>query len=442
MKIKRFFAPDIRQAIKLVRDELGPEAVILSNRQVKGGVEIVSAIDYDEELLQQFTPDVPSNSHSQAASVSSALASARTPVPEKPARTAPIEPPPQRKATSRVEKPLNTPKLPANPAKTSEPANSVLVWSQEPTLMEMRREIESLRGLLENQLTGLAWSDMHRRFPLKAQLLQRLSKLGLSGDLCQHLADKVRNSRDMDALWREALALLVSKIPIAQEDMLNNGGIIAFVGPTGVGKTTTIAKLAARFALRHGSRHVGLITLDNYRVGAHEQLRAYGRILDIPVRAAAGVDELQRYLEDMSERRLVLIDTAGVSHRDPRMNEQLMLLKGGGKNIQTYLVLAATTRLSALEDITQSYQQSPIHGCILTKIDETTSLGSSLSAVVQYGLPVAFFSDGQKVPEDLHHARAEALVERAVSIMKTSDAFLNDELLTYKNDGELTDARV
>lgn len=442
MKIKRFFAPDIRQAIKLVRDELGPEAVILSNRQVKGGVEIVSAIDYDEELLQQFTPDVPSHSRSQAASVSSTLASARTPAPEKSARSTPTESPPQRKATSRVEKPSNSPKLPANSTQTAEPASSVLVWSQEPTLVEMRREIESLRGLLENQLTGLAWSEMHRRFPLKAQLLQRLSKLGLSGDLCQHLADKIRNSRDMDALWREALALLVTKIPIAHEDMLNHGGTIAFVGPTGVGKTTTIAKLAARFALRHGSRHVGLITLDNYRVGAHEQLRAYGRILDIPVRVAAGVVELQRYVEDMAERRLVLIDTAGVSHRDPRMNEQLTLLKSGGKDIQTYLVLAATTRLSALEDITQSYQQSPIHGCILTKIDETTSLGSSLSAVVKYGLPVAFFSDGQKVPEDLHQARADALVERAVAIMKSSDAFLNDELLTYKNDGELMDARV
>lgn len=438
MKIKRFFASDIRQAIKLVREELGPEAVILSNRQVKGGVEIVSAVDYDENLLQEFAGEALGSAASTAPQ--SRASSARAAAPGDQASSL-------KEATSQRPRPqAPRPQVAAKPAAAAsqepDPNKQVLVWSQEPTLVEMRREIETLRGLLENQLSGLAWSELQRRFPLKAQLLQRLSKLGLSAELSQRIADTLRSSRDMDTLWRDALSVLSSKVPIQGDDIMNSGGVIAFVGPTGVGKTTTIAKLAARFALRHGPRHVGLITLDNYRVGAHEQLRAYGRILDVPVRTASSADELNRFLGDMEDRRLVLIDTAGVSHRDQRMADQLGMLRRPDGKIHNYLVLASTTRLSALEDIANAYQQAPIHGCILTKLDETTSLGSSLSAVIQFGLPVAFYSDGQRVPEDLHPARAETLVERAVTIMKSNDAFLEDELLTYKSEGVLTDARI
>lgn len=444
MKIKRFFAPDIRQAIKLVREELGPEAVILSNRQVKGGVEIVSAVDYDENLLQEFAGDATGAAATQ--STDERASSPRQPVPAGQVSALAQSFAPKEKAAPASRPQAPRPQSAAKAAAVAPPPadqnKQVLVWSQEPTLVEMRREIETLRGLLENQLSGLAWSDLHRRFPLKAQLLQRLSKLGLSAELGQRIADTLRSSRDMDTLWRDALQLLSSQVPIQSDDILNTGGVIALVGPTGVGKTTTIAKLAARFALRHGPRHVGLITLDNYRVGAHEQLRAYGRILDVPVRVASSGDELNRFIGDMDERRLILIDTAGVSHRDKRMTEQLAMLRRPDNKIQNYLVLSSTTRLSALEDIAQAHQSAPIHGCILTKLDETTSLGSSLSAVIQFGLPVAFYSDGQRVPEDLHTARAETLVDRAVAIMKSNDAFLEDELLTYKTEGVLTDARI
>lgn len=433
MKIKRFFAPDIRQAIKLVRDELGADAVILSNRRVNGGVEIVSAIDYDEGLVKETSAretqvqaapaaarpaqaagleaalrsEARANNAAPAAAVSTAGAAPakRSPAPERPGNAAP------RAAAASERKPA-------------------VVWSQEPALVEMREELKNLRGLLETQLAGLAWGEMQRRQPLKVELLQKLTKLGLSAPLCRDIANVLRMRNDIGDMWRDALEYLESQLVTTDDDILTHGGVVALVGPTGVGKTTTIAKLAARHALRHGPRSVALITTDSYRIGAYEQLRAYGRILDVPVRLISNDDELSRTLDDLSDRRLVLIDTTGMSQRDLRLPEQLGLLREGRDWLKTYLVLSTTARLSSLEEIVRVYQKTPLAGCVLTKLDETTCLGSALSAVIAHRLPVAYVSDGQRVPEDLHTARAPALVQRAVAIMQQHDGLLEEELFT------------
>lgn len=422
MKIKRFFAPDIRQAIKLVRDELGSDAVILSNRQIEGGIEIISAVDYDEKLLEQFSSADKSSNQPAA----TPLKVRADPAATKQAAVAPditVAPP----ITGGV---------------TSKPSKGTIVWSQEPTLAEMRKEMKTLRGLLETQLSGLAWSDLKRRFPLQAELLQRLTKLGLGAKLCERIVMSITADSDIDALWTQSLAHLQSLIPTADHGVLDEGGIIALVGPTGVGKTTTVAKLAARYALRHGSRHVGLITIDNYRIGAQEQLRAYARILDVPMRTANSDSEIERNLEDLWDRRLVIIDTAGMSQRDVRLPKQLAQLKGNRDFLKTFLVLSSNTRMATIEETIEAYQPAQLQGCILTKLDETTCLGAALNSLIEHSLPIAFLSDGQRVPEDLHAARADKIVERAAEIMRASDERLEEELFTYKAGGAIADARV
>lgn len=369
MKIKRFFAPNIRQAIRMVREEQGPDAVILSNNKVEGGVEIVIAVDYDEELLRHAVMD-------QAAPVKTG---------------APVK------------------KNPPHPS-------SQIVWSQDPAMVQMRHEMHSLRGLLEQQLPGLAWGELARAHPLRARLVYNLKETGLSPVLARQIASEVNEGKQFDAAWREALANLAHRVQVTDDDILDKGGIISLVGPTGVGKTTTIAKLAARCVLRYGARHVALVTADNFRIGAHEQLRTYGRILGIPVQAAANGNELRDALHAFRDKRLVLIDTAGMGQRDQRLAEQGKMLQIDGFPIKNYLVLSATTQLAGLMEVAQAFQAIPLNGCILTKLDEATSLGGPLSVVIQQQLAVAYVSDGQRVPEDLRPARAHNLVSLSVNL--------------------------
>lgn len=398
MKIKRFFASDIRQAIKMVREELGPEAIILSNRQVDGGIEIVSAIDYDESILNNNNSRPRKESYQENINTSSTVPSREAPKNTRRNNSSPKKPPP--------------------------------VISNEPTLIEVRQELKSLRALLENQLSGLAWSEMERRSPMHAELLKRMVRMGLSASLCQDIANSISPHEDISHLWYQAQELLANKIPDTNDDILNDGGVIALIGSTGVGKTTTVAKLAARYALRHGSRHVALITLDNYRIGAVEQLRAYGRILDIPVRVAAKGDDLSKLVEDFYDRRLVLIDTAGMSQRDSHLEQQLDVLRRDRSWLKSYLVLSTTTRLSSMEEVVSVYKKANLAGCILTKLDETTSLGSALSTVIHHQLPVAYVCDGQRVPEDMDTARSDSLVRQAVAIMEENEGLLEGESLT------------
>jgi flagellar biosynthesis protein FlhF len=198
--------------------------------------------------------------------------------------------------------------------------------------------------------------------------------------------------------------------------------VVALLGPTGVGKTTTVAKLAARFCVRHGARRVALVTTDHYRIGAHEQLRAYAKLLDVPLRVAASAEELRAVLQDLSDRQLVLIDTAGMSQRDLRLSEQFALIRAGQHAIKCYLVLAATTQAAGIAEILRAYAPLEPTACIITKVDEAVSLGGILSRLVQQRLPVAYLSDGQRVPEDLYAARAHQLVSRCVALMRRAQA--------------------
>ena len=396
MKIKRYFAPDVRQAMRQIREELGDDAVILSNKRVNGGVEIIAAIDYDEQAIKQEVEAEQQHPAPQAASRSAV------------------------RATEAVI-PQEAPKI--NSAKPQ------VVWSQEPTLMAMRNEIETVRGLLETKLANLSDKDHRQQHPFDYELRQRLAQLGIGVSLARSLIAGLPAEGNIEELWRRVLGKLAVNLPVTNDDILVNGGVVALVGSTGVGKTTTIAKLAARYTLRHGPRSVALISTDNYRIGAHEQLKAYARILDVPARLVGSAEELQEALDYFCDKQLVLIDTAGMGQRDMRLTQQLSMLKSDAR-LKTYLVASTTSRLSGLDDVARNFEQQGVvlNGCILTKIDESTCIGHALDVAIKHKLPVAYVSDGQRVPEDLQPARAHTLVSRSVALMQENVERINEEL--------------
>lgn len=392
MKIKRFQAADVRQAIKEVRDVLGPDAVILSNTRVDGGVEIVAATDYDEKEFKRAPKIAPKNDQINKVEINPSV---------------------------RVEQPAS-------------PQANQNIWSQEPTLVQMRKEISGLKDMLENQLSELAWKDMkHSNSPIQSQLLQRHLQMGIQVDLAKKLVSQVHSGDDLESAWRHSLGALAQQIDIQEDDIISSGGIYALVGPTGVGKTTTIAKIAARCALKHGAKNVALITTDCYRIGGQEQLRTYARILGVPVRVAKTHKELENALNDLLDRRFVLIDTAGMNQRDMQLADKFSVLKQQSPKIKNILTLSATTQASVLNDIIDSFSHLDLSGCILTKTDETNSLGGAVSALIRHSLPLSYICDGQQVPEDLSLARPNRLVKQANELMNEQQVDSETEF----NDG-------
>lgn len=388
MKIKRYFGSDAREAMRLVREDQGPEAVILANRSVNGGVEIIAAADYDE------------NAFGESASLAPAV-----PGPASPAgQPAPGQVPGA--TVSTVPRP-------------AEPSGGEDSRGDSEALCAMQQEMRTLRGLLENQLLHLAWSSTAPQSSVQGVLLGRLRALGLGMQLAQAIVAKVPEMEDSERSWRVALGVLARRIPTTDDDILSRGGVVSLVGPTGVGKTTMIAKLAARYALRHGKRHVALVSTDNFRVGASEQLQTYGRLLGVPVYWAADGAELATVLTDLADRHLVLIDTAGMSQRDLGLAERLATLVPADREVHNYLTLSANVQLATLHEVVQGYRRVPLAGCVITKIDEAASLGEVISAVVQRDLPIAYVGDGQRVPEDLQPARANNLVARAAALVRS-----------------------
>ena len=393
MKVKRFFAPDMRQAIQKVREDQGPDAVILSNRQVDGGIEIIAALDYNENLAP-----TAAESRSQPQVVTDEMAAEAT------------------------------------AARRSDAGATQVSWSQDPALVSMREEIKQLRGLLENQLAHLAWSDRERREPLHTGVMRRLSKMELNSDLIERVSAPTVHARDDAHAMQLALTELAVTVPVAENDIFDQGGIVALVGSTGVGKTTSVAKLAARYVLRHGQRHVALVTTDSYRIGAHEQLMTYGRLLGIPVQVASDHKELRSTLNSLADKRLVLIDTAGMSQRDVRLTEQFATLADSGIPIRTLLVLSATLHPSVLDETIRAFSSVALDGAILTKLDEAASLGGVLSTVINQHLPLMFTANGQRVPEDLHPARADKLVQMAAELSNSLD-LPNDSVMAEQFGG-------
>ncbi len=277
--------------------------------------------------------------------------------------------------------------------------------------IEVMSELRSMRGLIEQRFGALAFMEKLQRQPRQAKLAKSLLDAGFSPMLIRKLVESLPAEGD-ETMW--AASVLERNVVTAEHDapLEDQGGIHALIGATGVGKTTSTAKLAAAFATRHGAPHLGLITLDAYRVGAHEQLRAYGRILGVPVHTAHDRDSLEDLLDLLSGKRMVLIDTAGMAQRDSRTRELLDMLTHSA--INRVLVVNASAQGETIEDQLAAYNANSCKGLILSKLDEAVKLGPALDSMIRHKLKVLAVANGQRVPEDWHRLSAQALVQRAL----------------------------
>jgi flagellar biosynthesis protein FlhF len=386
MNIRRFVASDMREALTAIRADLGADAVMLSSRKVPGGVEVIAAIDYDDSLLaagQETEADEASDS--QLAAYERAALELPSTTPAAAASTADAVPAPAA--------PASEPPSPA-PTATAEPAFDATV----------AEEIKDLRRLLETQLASFAWNDLNRQAPVRARLLRELAKLGVDATLAAELADEVPAEAGSQEAMRFVIRRFGERLPLVSWDMAEQGGVFAIVGPTGVGKTTSIAKIAARFVLKHSASELGLVSTDTYRIGARQQLLNFARILRAPMHVAETGSDLRRVLDGFASKKLVLIDTAGMSQRDVRLANQFSTLDVEGHQVRTVLALSAGADRACLAEALRVFEAARPEALIVTKLDEAAALGGVLSLAIGRNLPVAYLSDGQRVPEDLHRA--------------------------------------
>ncbi|UPR46770.1 flagellar biosynthesis protein FlhF [Vibrio cyclitrophicus] len=505
MKIKRFFAKDMRTALLQVKEELGSEAVIMSNKKVAGGVEIVAAIDGESSpstASQRLNkPQQPAQSQYTQMAAPAAPTGRRQLDDDKVSLQSNAEggrsmtkrfanmlkqyshgadDEPQHRAENedslsallnrqsstghkphshqtqsnlqshghqlsrgnqqshgnldsafaretglskliaedrRVERPA--PRL--DPTRYDRGRENTQSKGSDTEMETMREEMTSIRRLLEHQVSGLMWQEVERREPLRAMLIKRLERMGVSAELADQMACYIPEDTKPARAWKALLALVADQISVTQKDILKRGGIVALLGPTGVGKTTTVAKLAARAAMEYGADNVALVTTDTYRIGAHEQLSIYGRIMGCPVRVAKDSSELADVIYQLRNRRLILVDTAGMGQRDVRLSEQLdTLMQESGSVINSYLVLPATAQRKVLQETIEHFRRIPLSGCIMTKLDESLSLGEFISVVIQNALPVAYIANGQRVPEDIVIAQPKYMIAKANELLEKS----------------------
>jgi flagellar biosynthesis protein FlhF len=370
MKLKRFIAKDMSSAMRDVRETLGPDAIILSDKTVPQGVEVTAAIDYENTPLN--------NTFKQSSTASNTGADA-----------------------------------------TGQSPN----WLN---LNAMQTEITALRGLLEKQLAGLVWQNKQTSNPIQAMALEKLSLMGFSAVFCQQLIAGCQFD-EVSQLTTQIEKNFSVLVPTLNQNIADLKGTYAFVGPTGVGKTTTLAKIAARFALRNSADKLGIITTDTYRIAAQQQLTCYGKLLGVNVRHAENADELAKCINRLKDKDLILIDTFGLSQRDEHLNERLQTLTSCGHAIKPVLVLPATTQARVLEQTYQAFKPLNLEAAVITKVDEAAEIGGAIDVCHQNDLPVAFITNGQKVPEDILLARSNQLLELAQSIASENQTILSEE---------------
>jgi flagellar biosynthesis protein FlhF len=402
MKIVRHTAPDMRQALRSIREQLGEEAVILSSRRTGDGVEVTAAVDFEAGSLE-------------AAAAAAAVATAAPP--------APIPAPAAVRAA-------------ALPASTSTPSTAAApmpppLFEPQPQIQAeaMGKELQSLRRMLETQLAQLAWNERARRAPVHVEILRELTEIGIAQEIAEHLVSQLDERIDLTQGRRFAIAGLSQYLLVTGDRWLETGGRVAFVGATGVGKTTMLAKLAVRWILRHGPKDLALVASDTVRIGAQDQMQALGQLLGVPVHVPERFEALPDLLTRLERHRLVLIDTPGSSLRDAQLAARLAVLSNCASKLETALVLAASTQAGALGEAVQRFRPANPGSCLLTKLDEAASLGGALSVLIRARLPLSYTSDGQRVPEDLRPARALELVSHAVRLAKTTGAAADEDLL-------------
>lgn len=479
MRVKKYIGKTTREALRKMREDLGNEAMILSSKQTPNGIEMI-AMDQAEvnELVDagggfaSIRPEAmprkivetipaqrkPKTLRDLAEEVSPETThivrgiTPQTPAVWRPTRTMTssggTNSAPNNFASIQPDPSMVTP---ADPMKDVARAMQQAVADQalraqqetqqllqkEPLIPQMGfiqnsnvspsadpvllQELKNMRAMLENQMSSLAWRESMQRNPTRIACWRELHEAGFSPGFARVVAENLPENYQLEKAREWVQAVLLRNLPqvAVGQDLVEQGGVWALVGPTGVGKTTTTAKLAARCVVKYGANALGLITTDTYRVGAHDQLKIYAKILGVPVYSAHAGNDLQSMLNFMARRRLVLIDTVGMGQRDERVTEQIAMLSEPG--IQRILLLNAAAQSETLEDVVQLYGRKAhlptgkgLSGAILTKLDEAVKLGPVLDIVMRHKLLLHFMTNGQRVPEDLHNIQAPTLIQRTL----------------------------
>jgi len=477
MSIKRFTAANARDALAQVKRELGDQALIISNRELTGGrVEILAAAaDAMDALIEDSRParkvardpevrpattqagdatpkiesfsdflrrQSPTRSVREMRASDAGLAIARPVGAEMYQQVAQeaAAPEPKPSAVPAADVATGAKSSLATPAvfrQRAEPAPST-PSTRETAKADVRllEELQGMRALLLEQMATMSAAssatELQKRSPVQVRVMTRLLSAGFSADIARHVAGHMPAETTLADCDRWLLEVLALNIQCATEpdSIIERGGVFALVGPTGVGKTTTVAKLAARFAVRFGAAQLGLVTLDAYRVGAQEQLRTYGRILGAPVHLAQDAVTLAEVLAAMGHKRLVLIDTCGVSQRDERLAEMLDMLAQAGtprQPVQRVLLLNAASHAETLDTVARAWNARAAGAAILTKLDEAARIGGALDAVMRNKLVLMGVTHGQRVPEDWMAAAGLQLATTAMQPGSTPFALSEDE---------------
>lgn len=411
MQVKRFFAADMRQAMNRVKEELGAEATILSTRRLAGGIELTAALDYDAQALP--------TARATNAELADELRKTKQHIAN---AKADFELRARAEAGGRERQLFDSVLEQAAQTPVAQPAPAAArSAAEQQELAQMRAELMGLRELIELQMGNMGWQGLRQQQPGHAALWRKLQKMGLPSDLIAELMKKIPAGMEARQAWRLVLAQLSRSLKTPENEPVMQGGVIALVGPAGMGKTTTLAKLAARYVLTYGAQNIAIVSMDSYRIGAQEQLKTLGRILGVPVSHVEAGQTLAKTLQPLSRKKVVLVDTAGLPASDPLLGMQLDNLADRSLQVRSYLVLAATSQAQVLKAAWHAYRRCGLAGCIITKLDEAVSMGEVLGMAIGQGLDVAYTTDGPRIPDDIQVTRGHQLVSRAVSMQNPDE---------------------
>lgn len=485
MNVLRFIGKNTREALSKVRESLGDDAIIVSNRLVNGGNEVMAYLDetaisskpaIEEPNIEIETSEatepisllshINNKNRERDAEMERALnremimaafiqeqENANLNSQSKEAAQLKPELIAEAKPETQVEPSQTNDSFELNAEETDttqQLEGTAVNPSQE--MAAMLNEMRQMRSILETQLSSLSWSNNLQRDPVKSSAMCTLLATGFSTALARQLTEKTPAALTEENISLWIKAILSQKLHVAEDEseVLDKGGVFALVGPTGVGKTTTTAKLAARYVMKHGTENLGLITTDAYRIGGYEQLRIYGKILGVMVYAVKDEADLKIALNELKHKHTILIDTVGVSQRSDMVTEQMSMLADASRPIKKLLCLNATSAGETLSDVVRAYNgadEKGIDGCIITKLDEALTIGSALDVIIQQGLKLYYTTNGQRVPEDIHTANKQYLIANALALASSKNRTyqLDEADLAYvlaNNANELKNAAI